>query len=116
LQVSAAYKVNVQVKNGLASMWANVEHGSVAILDAALARDIGGDELAAANQFGILGRSLLQPANMFLRNHKHVSWRLRVDIVEGVGMFVFVDFLGGNFSSNDPAEQTIVHDTVHSSK
>ncbi len=97
-------------------MWADVEHGSVAILDAALARDIGGDELAAANQFGIPRPQPPSAREHVFRNHKHVSWRLRVDIVEGVGMFVFVDFLGGNFSSNDPAEQTIVHDTVHSSK
>jgi hypothetical protein len=29
-------------------------------------------------------------------------------------VLVFVDLLGGYFPANDAAEQTVVHDTVHS--
>ena len=57
-----------------------------------------------------------EPANVLLGNHQHVRRSLRIDIVEGVGMLVFVNFLGGYFPANDAAEQAVVHDTVHSSK
>src|ERR1700690_2384784 len=52
---------------------------------------------------------------MLLRNDQYMGWSLWINIVEGVGMFVFVNFLGGYFPANDAAEQTIVHDTVHAS-
>ena len=116
MQISAAQQVYVQVKNGLPGTRADVEHGPVAILDAALACDVGGGELAVADEFSILGQRFFQPANVLLRNHQHVRRSLRIDIVEGVGVLVFVDFLGGYFPTNDAAEQAVVHDTVHSSK
>src|SRR5580704_291385 len=97
-------------------MRTDVQHGSVAILDTALARDIGCDELAAANQFGVLCRGFLQPAHVLLRNHEYMGWSLRIDVVERVGIFVFVDFLGRYFPANDAAEQAVVHKTVHSSE
>src|SRR5580704_7061112 len=104
------------MKDGLPGARADVEDGPVAIFDAALASDVGGGELAVADQLGILGHRFLQSANVLFRNDQHMSWSLRIDIVEGVGMFVFVNFLGGDFPANDAAEQTVVHDTVHSSK
>ena len=101
----------VEMKNGLARTGADVEHGSIAILDAALPRDIGGDELAAADHFCILGRGFLQSTQVLLGNDEHVRRSLRINIVEGIYVLVFVDFLGGYFTLNDAAEQTIVHDT-----
>jgi len=108
--------VYVQVKNGLPRTRPDVEHGSVAILDAALACDIGGGELAVADKLGILGQRFFQSADVLLGNDQHVRRSLRINIVEGVGMLVFVNFLGGYFPANDAAEQAVVHDTVHSSK
>ena len=102
----------MQVKNGLPGTRPDVEHGSVAILDAALACDVGGGELAVADELGILGHRFFQPANVFFGNHEHVRRGLRIDVVEGVGMLVFVNFLGGYFPANDAAEQAVVHDTV----
>ena len=96
--------MHVQVKNRLPGMRADVEHGSIAVLDAALARDIGGDELAAADQLGILCHSFLQSADVFFGNDQHMRRGLRINIVEGVGVLVFVDFLGGYFPANDAAE------------
>ena len=116
MQISPAQQVHVQVKNGLPGTRPDVEHGSVAILDAALACDVGGGELAVADELGILGHRFFQPANVFFGNDQHVRRGLRIDVVEGVGMFVFVNFLGGYFPANDAAEQAVVHDTVHSSK
>ena len=101
----------MQVKHRLPRTRADVKHGPVAIVDAALPCDIGSNQLASADQFGILSYGFLQAANMLFGNDQHVGRSLRIDIVEGVGMFVFVDFLGGYFPANDAAEQAIVHDT-----
>jgi hypothetical protein len=106
--------MHVEMKNGLPGTRSDVEHGSIAILDAALPRDIGGDELATADHFCILGRGFLQSAQVLLGNDEHMRRSLRINIVEGIYVLVFVDFLGGYFPANDAAEQTVVHDTVHS--
>jgi len=103
----------VQVENGLSGSGTDVEHGAVAILDAALSRDVGGSQLASADQVSVLSRSLLQSANVLLGNDQHVRGGLRIDIFERVGMLVLVNLFGRNFSTNDAAEQTVVHDTVH---
>src|SRR5579863_1147200 len=39
---------------------------------------------------------------------------LGIDIVKGVGVLVFVNFLGGNFPADNLAEQAIFHETFHS--
>src|ERR1700733_6623645 len=50
---------------------------------------------------------------MLLGNDQHVSRSLRIDIVEGIRMLIFVDFLRRYFPANNLAEQTVVHETVH---
>jgi hypothetical protein len=69
LQISPAQQVYVQVKNGLPRTRPDVEHGSVAILDAALACDVGGGELAVADKLGILGQRFFQSADVLLGNY-----------------------------------------------
>jgi len=49
LQIPAAQQVHVQVEDRLPGTRADVEHGPVAIFNAALACDVCGDELAAAD-------------------------------------------------------------------
>ena len=63
LQVPPPEQVDVQVKNRLPSAEADVQHGPVAILYAAPACDIGGSQLAVADQLGILSYGFLQSAN-----------------------------------------------------
>lgn len=52
-------KVNVQMKDRLSGTWPNVENSAISILNAALARNIGGHEMTAANQFCIVRARLL---------------------------------------------------------
>ncbi len=115
LQISASEQMHVQVKDRLPGARAHVEHGSVAILDAALPSDLRSRELAVPDQLSVFGHGFFQPVNVLLGNDQHMGWSLWVDIVEREGMLVFVDFFGGDFPANDAAKQTVVHDTVHSS-
>jgi hypothetical protein len=115
LQVSASEQVHVQVKDGLSGARADVKHGSIAILDAALPSNLRRRELAFPDQLGVLGHGFFQPVNVLLGDNQDMGWSLGINIVERVGMLVFVDFLGRDFPANDAAKQTVVHDTAHSS-
>jgi len=99
----------MQVKNRLPRAGTDVEHSPVAILDAALACDISGGEVAVADQFGILCRRLFQSADVLFGNHQHMGRSLRINIVKRIRVFVFVHFLGRYFPAYDSAKQTIVH-------
>jgi hypothetical protein len=111
LQVAAAQEMYVQVKDRLAGTGTDVDYGSIAIFDAALARYFGGGELAIADKFRIFGCRFLESVEMFLGNDEHMGRSLGIDIFEGESVLVFVDFLGRNFSADDAAEQAIIHDT-----
>ena len=84
--------MNVQVENGLPSAGADVEDGAVPMLDSALARDLSGREMAAADDLRVCGLGLFQSCEMSFRNNEYVCGRLRMDIFEGENMIVFVNF------------------------
>ena len=52
---ASAKQVDVEMEDGLPGAGADVEDGAVALLDVALAGDVGGGEVAAADQFGVGG-------------------------------------------------------------
>ena len=95
----------MEVEDGLSGAGANVEDGAVSLLDVALAGDLGGGEMAAADQFGVGGFGLFQSREMSFGNDEHVRGCLRVDVFKGEDVIVFVNLLGGNFSTNDAAEE-----------
>ncbi len=49
---------------------------------------------------------------MLLRDDEHVHGSLRVYVLEGESVRVFVDFLGENFSLDDAAEKAVGHGVV----
>ena len=65
-------QVDVQMKHRLPCAGTHVEHGPVSLLDVALARNLGGGQVAAANHFGVLGLRFFQSGKMSLRNHEHM--------------------------------------------
>jgi len=95
------------MEDRLARTWAHVQDGAVALLDVPLASDMGGSQVAAANQFRVFGPSLLQSCKMFLGNHQHVRGRLRLDVLKREDILVFVDFFRWNLAADDAAEKTI---------
>jgi hypothetical protein len=99
--------VDVEVEDGLSGAGADVEDGAVSLLDVALARDLGGGEVAAANDFGVGGFRFFQSGKMFLGNDEDMCGRLCVDVLEGEYIFIFVNFLGGNLAAEDAAEEAI---------
>ena len=97
----------MEVEDGLSGAGADVEDGAVSLLDLALACDLGGGEVAAPDDFSVVGLSLFQSGKMFLGNDKDVGGGLRFDVFEGEDVFVFVNFFGGDFAADHAAEQAI---------
>ena len=95
------------MKNRLSGAGADVEDGAVSLLDVALAGDMGGGEVAAADQFGVGSFGFFQSGKMFLGDDENVGGSLRVDIFEGEDVVVLENFLGGNFAADDAAEEAI---------
>jgi hypothetical protein len=95
------------VKYGLSGTGADVEDGAVSLLDVALARDLGGGEVAAADDFGVGGLGFFQSGKMFFGNDENVRGRLRFDVFEGEDVFVLVNFFGWDFAADHTAEQAI---------
>jgi hypothetical protein len=58
-QRAAAEQVDVEVEDGLSGARADVEDGAVSLLDIALASDLGGGQVTAADDFGIGGLGFL---------------------------------------------------------
>lgn len=95
----------MEVEDRLAGAGADVEDGAVALLDVALAGDVGGGEVAAADDFGVGGLGFFQSGKMFLGNDEDVCGGLWVDVFEGEDVVVLVNFLGGNFAADHAAEE-----------
>ena len=97
----------MQVEDGLSGAGADVEDGAVSMLDVALAGDVGGGEVAAADDFGVGGLGLFQSGKMFFGDDEDMGWGLRVDVFESENVVVLVNFFGGNFAAEDAAEEAV---------
>ena len=109
MQTSAPNQMHVQVKHRLSSARTNIKNSAVAVFDSALARDVCRHKMTSAHQFSILYLRFFQTADVFLGNDEHMGWPLWIDVVECEGVLVFIDFLGGDFTTNNSAEQTVIH-------
>src|SRR5262249_45807415 len=88
---------------------ANVEHGTIAVFDAALPGNFGGGEMAAADNFSVFGAGFFQSANVLLRNYQDVRGGFRIEVFECISEIIFVNFLGRDFSGNNATEYAIGH-------
>jgi len=102
------------VEDRLSGAGADIENRSVSLLDVALARNLRGGEVTAANDFRVGSFCLFQSRKMFLRNDEHVGRRLGIDVFEGEDVGVLVDFLGGDFSADDATEKAVRGSVSHS--
>ena len=91
----------------------DVEDGAVALLDVALAGNLGRSEVAAADDFGVGGLGFFQSSKMFLGNDEDVRGGLRVDVFEGEDVVVLVNFPGRNFTGEDAAEEAVGGSVSH---
>jgi len=99
----------MQMEDRLASARANVIDRAIAFLNAALASDLGRDQLAVAQQLSVCIFCFLESHNVFFGNDQYVGGRLRVDIFEGKAPVVLIYFFGRNLTGNDIAEKTVSH-------
>lgn len=95
------------MEDGLAGARSDVENGAVSLLDVALAGDLSGGEVAAANDLGVGGLRFLESGKVPLRNDENVGRRFWIDIFKGEDMVVFVNFPGWNLATDDAAEETV---------
>jgi len=108
-QDATADEVNVKMKDGLAREGADVDHGAVAIFDAALAGDLGGGKLASADDFRVFGLRFFQAGDVLLGDDENVCRPLRIEILEGEDVVIFEDLFRGDFAAKQAAEKTVNH-------
>lgn len=101
------------MENCLARSRAHVEDGAVALFDVALASNLRRSQMTAANQFGVFAACLLQSCKMLLGNHQYVRGRLRLDVLKGKEVFVFIHFFRRNLAADDAAEKAIAGGICH---
>jgi hypothetical protein len=106
-QRASAEEVDVEVEDGLSGAGADVEDGAVALLEVALAGDVGGGEVAAADEFSVGGFGFFQTGKMFFGNDQNVRGGLRVDVFEGEDVVVLVNLFRGDFAAEDTAEEAV---------
>jgi hypothetical protein len=97
----------VEMEDGLAGAGADVEDGAVSVFDVALAGDLGGGEMAAADDFGVFCLGFFESGEMSFGDDEDVRGGLRVDVFEGEDVGVLVDFFGGDFAGDDAAEEAV---------
>jgi hypothetical protein len=98
--------VDVEVEYGLPGAGADVEDGAVSLLDFALAGDVRGCDLAAADEFGVGSLGFFQSSKMFPGNDEYVRGSLWLDVFESEDVFVLVNFFRGDFAAENATEET----------
>jgi len=101
--------MDVQVEDGLSGSGPHIQYRAIAVFDAALSGHVSGRQMAKTNDVGIFCGRFLQSANMFFGDHEDMRRRLRIDVLEGQGVLVLVNFLRGNLTGNNAAEQAVFH-------
>ena len=107
--MSTAQEMDVEVRDGLATVPALVDDKAKAVAQALAGRDLGCDDEEVAKQLGVSGSSLADARDELARDHEDVGGRLRSDIVEGHAMLVLIDDPGGNLTVGDTLEEGLGH-------
>src|SRR5687768_5521135 len=98
--------MQVDVEHGLSRSRIAVEHCPVTGTVVALFfGNVRGGAHHGADQPVVRRRQVVERRDVLLRDHQDVHRRLRVDVVEGEQLIVFVDLRRGNVTRNDLAEQ-----------
>jgi hypothetical protein len=101
--------MDVEMRDGLATVPALIDHKSKAVAQALAGRDLGCDDEEVAKQFRLGGGSLADAGNDLARDYEDMGGRLGSDIVEGHAMLVFMDDPGRNLTVGDALEEGLGH-------
>jgi hypothetical protein len=108
-EIASAEQMYMQVKHRLSRAGANIQNGAIAVFDVSVAGNLRGDEMAATDDFCVGLLRFFQTTQVLLGDDEYVSWRLGIDVLERVRMFVFINFFGRNLAGDDFAEEAISH-------
>lgn len=103
--------MNVQMVHLLAALDTGVAHHAEPTLRIGVAAQFSGQAWRqhhhSAHEASVLWRQLRHRRNMQLGHHEKVHRRPRIDVMESENLLVLVDFLRGDFASNDFAEDAV---------
>ena len=105
--VASAEQVQVEMEHRLPCARANVVHRAVSALNAALASDLRGDELAVAEDLSVFRRGFLQSNHVPFGDDQHVRRRLGIDVLEDVHFVVLVHLLRRDLAGDDLAKEAV---------
>ena len=92
----------MQVRHRLARIGAIVEHQAKTVFgEPELLRHFRGFDEKMSQHLVIVRMRFGEARNRFLGNDQDVNGRLRLDVVEGDDLVVFVDNVGGYFARDD---------------
>lgn len=108
--VPSPQDMEVKVKHRLAAVSAGIRHDSVAgLTQAFLFRYLRACDEQLSQKSLILSNAILHVHHMLLRNDQCMCRCLRIDVVEGECLVVFINDFSGNFFLNNFTKQTIAH-------
>ena len=103
-RLRTAEHVNVQVRHLLTAVAAGIDHRPEAAFAAHLLCQNGNKVDHFTQKCGIFGTGFGKRNDVFFRNDQKVNRSLRIDVVEGDHVVVFVDERRGDFTVSDLAE------------
>jgi hypothetical protein len=107
-ELTAAEQVDVEVRDGLATVRAVVDHDAEsAFRKAEVGRDLGGGEKEVAEGFPISCRRLADAGDNAIGHDQDVNRCLRGNVAEGETVFIAVYQIGGDFSVADFLENRL---------
>jgi hypothetical protein len=101
--------MDMDMIDGLSAIFAGVDYGAIALCQPFGAGYFGGCPMKMADQGVVLVAGVGDGCDVLARNDKDVYGRLRINVGEGVALFVLVDGFGRNTSIDDLAKET-THD------
>src|SRR5512137_2052741 len=106
-------EVQVHVEDELPAVLVHVYHGPPARAGhAALSCNLRGHALHLPQERVVGGGQVVQGGDVPARHHQHVHRGLRVDVVEGDDVLVFVDQFRRDLPPDDPAEEAVRHSSA----
>jgi hypothetical protein len=108
-EAASAEEMDMKVEHRLTCVGADVDYGPVATLQTSLTGNLGGGEVAVADDLRITGLGFFETGEVALGDDQHVGRSLRVNVLKGNDLVVLIYLFGGNFTRDDLAEQAISH-------
>ena len=100
--------MEMQVRYALTGLLPDVGHHPVT-LQTQLLGDLGDHGKDVGHHRRVVLADLCHRGDMHFGNHQKMGGRLGIDVIEGEADLILIDFVGGDLSLRDLAEQTTAH-------